>query len=72
MSKLTKALFPKSTHAVLSTLFMQADGLHLRGLMSATGLGSASAQRESTRRHGVCSPMLMTYAMALSTKAATR
>lgn len=46
MSKLTDALFPKSTHAVLSTLFMRPDGLHLRGLMSATGLGSASAQRE--------------------------
>lgn len=46
MSKLTEALFPKSTHAVLSTLFAQPEGLHLRGLMSATGLGSASAQRE--------------------------
>jgi predicted nucleotidyltransferase len=46
MSKLTEALFPRSTHAVLSTLFTRPDGLHLRGLMSATGLGSASAQRE--------------------------
>src|SRR5262249_12933595 len=46
MSKLSDALFSKSTKAILASVFTRPEGIHLRGLMSITGLGSASAQRE--------------------------
>lgn len=46
MSKISDAIFSKATKAVLTHVFMRSDGVHLRALMSATGLGSASAQRE--------------------------
>lgn len=44
--KISDALFSKATKAVLAHLFAHPDGVHLRALMAATGLGSASAQRE--------------------------
>ncbi|MBV8624543.1 MAG: nucleotidyltransferase domain-containing protein [Herbaspirillum sp.] len=46
MTALADALFSKSTQAVLGQLFLHPEGMHLRALMSSTGLGSASAQRE--------------------------
>ncbi|HWW08571.1 nucleotidyltransferase domain-containing protein [Collimonas sp.] len=46
MSKISEALFSKATRAILSNVFARPDGVHLRALMSHTGLGSASAQRE--------------------------
>lgn len=46
MSKIGDALFSKSTKAILASVFTRPDGIHLRALMSLTGLGSASAQRE--------------------------
>lgn len=46
MSKISEALFSKATKAVLANVFSRPDGVHLRALMSHTGLGSASAQRE--------------------------
>ncbi|AMP03753.1 nucleotidyltransferase domain-containing protein [Collimonas pratensis] len=46
MSKISDALFSKATKAVLVSVFAQPGGVHLRALMSQTGLGSASAQRE--------------------------
>ncbi|MES2534771.1 MAG: nucleotidyltransferase domain-containing protein [Pseudomonadota bacterium] len=46
MSKITDALFSKSSKAILVNVFMRPDGVHLRALMQLTGLGSASAQRE--------------------------
>jgi predicted nucleotidyltransferase len=46
MSKISDALFSKSTKAILANVFMRPDGVHLRALMHLTGLGSASAQRE--------------------------
>jgi predicted nucleotidyltransferase len=46
MSRISDALFSKATKAVLDITFGQAQGVHLRALMSLTGLGSASAQRE--------------------------
>lgn len=46
MSKLSEALFSKAAEAVLDTVFQRHDGIHLRALMSYTGLSSASAQRE--------------------------
>lgn len=46
MSRISDALFSKATKAVLSTIFREAQGIHLRALMNLTGLGSASAQRE--------------------------
>src|SRR5438067_5052101 len=46
MSKIGDALFSKATRAILANVFLRPEGMHLRGLMSATGLGSASAQRE--------------------------
>jgi predicted nucleotidyltransferase len=46
MSKISDALFSKSTKAVLVNVLMRPDGVHLRALMNSTGLGSASAQRE--------------------------
>lgn len=49
MSKISEALFSKSTKAILVSLFARPNGMHLRALMSHTGLGSASAQRELGR-----------------------
>jgi predicted nucleotidyltransferase len=49
MSKISEALFSKSTKAILATVFLRPDGMHLRALMQHTGLGSASAQRELGR-----------------------
>ncbi len=49
MSKISDALFSKSTQAILANVFLRPEGMHLRALMSATGLGSASAQRELRR-----------------------
>jgi predicted nucleotidyltransferase len=49
MSKISDALFSKSTKAILTNIFMRPEGMHLRGLMQHTGLGSASAQRELGR-----------------------
>ena len=46
MSKISDALFSKATKAILVNVFSRPDGMHLRALMSHTGLGSASAQRE--------------------------
>jgi predicted nucleotidyltransferase len=46
MSKISEALFSKATRAILANVFARPGGLHLRALMSHTGLGSASAQRE--------------------------
>lgn len=44
--QISDALFSKSTKAILSNIFARPEGIHLRALMSLTGLGSASAQRE--------------------------
>ncbi|MEM4988783.1 nucleotidyltransferase domain-containing protein [Collimonas sp. H4R21] len=49
MSKISEALFSKATKAILVSVFARPDGVHLRALMSHTGLGSASAQRELGR-----------------------
>jgi len=49
MSKISEALFSKSTRAILATVFTRPDGMHLRALMHHTGLASASAQRELAR-----------------------
>lgn len=49
MSKINDALFSKATNAILVNVFTRPDGMHLRALMSHTGLGSASAQRELRR-----------------------
>ena len=49
MSKISEALFSKATKAILVSVFVRPDGMHLRALMSHTGLGSASAQRELGR-----------------------
>lgn len=46
MSKISDALFSKSTKAVLTAIFMRPGGVHLRALTTLAGLGSASAQRE--------------------------
>jgi predicted nucleotidyltransferase len=46
MSQIADALFSRATRVVLGALFAHPDGLHLRALVSTTGLGSASAQRE--------------------------
>lgn len=46
MSKVSEALFSKSTRAILASVFTRPEGIHLRALMNLTGLGSASAQRE--------------------------
>jgi predicted nucleotidyltransferase len=46
MSKISDALFSKSTKTILANVFMRPTGVHLRALMQLTGLGSASAQRE--------------------------
>ena len=46
MSKISDALFSRATKAILVNVFVRPDGVHLRALMSHTGLGSASAQRE--------------------------
>ena len=46
MSTISDALFSKATKAILANLFLRPDGMHLRALMVATSLGSASAQRE--------------------------
>jgi predicted nucleotidyltransferase len=46
MSTIIDALFSKATKAILANLFLRPDGMHLRALMAATSLGSASAQRE--------------------------
>ena len=46
MSTLGDALFSKSTQAILGQLFLHPAGMHLRALMSSTGISSASAQRE--------------------------
>ncbi|WP_442783851.1 nucleotidyltransferase family protein [Collimonas fungivorans] len=52
MTKISEALFSKATKAVLVSIFARPDGMHLRALMSHTGLGSASAQRELGRLTG--------------------
>lgn len=49
MSKISEALFSKATKTILVSVFACPDGIHLRALMSHTGLGSASAQRELRR-----------------------
>ncbi|EIJ48259.1 MULTISPECIES: nucleotidyltransferase domain-containing protein [Herbaspirillum] len=46
MSTLSDALFSKSIQAILGQLFLRPEGMHLRALMSRTGISSASAQRE--------------------------
>lgn len=46
MSKVSEAIFSNSTQAILANVFTRPDGIHLRALMTLTGLGSASAQRE--------------------------
>jgi len=46
MSKISEALFSKSTMAALGNAYMRPEGIHLRALMSGTGISSASAQRE--------------------------
>ncbi len=49
MSKVSEALFSKSTRAILASVFTRPEGIHLRALMNLTGLGSASAQRELSK-----------------------
>lgn len=49
MSKISDALFSKSTLAVLGNVYMRPEGIHLRALMSGTGISSASAQRELSK-----------------------
>jgi len=46
MSKIGDALFSKPTMAILGTVYMRPEGMHLRALMTHTGISSASAQRE--------------------------
>src|SRR5690606_118971 len=46
MSLIADALFSRSTRIVLGAIFAHPAGLHLRALVSMTGLGSASTQRE--------------------------
>jgi predicted nucleotidyltransferase len=49
MSKLGNALFSKPTRAILGAVYLRPEGIHLRALMSGTGIGSASAQRELSK-----------------------
>ncbi|PFH11201.1 nucleotidyltransferase-like protein [Collimonas sp. PA-H2] len=49
MGKISDALFSKATKAILVSVFARPEGMHLRALMSHTGLGSASTQRELGR-----------------------
>jgi predicted nucleotidyltransferase len=46
MSTLSDALFSKSTQAILGNVYTRPEGIHLRALMTNTGISSASAQRE--------------------------
>ncbi len=46
MSNLGDALFSKPTKTILGAVYMRPEGLHLRALMTSTGISSASAQRE--------------------------
>ncbi len=49
MSKISDALFSKPTIAVLGNVYMRPEGIHLRALMTGTGISSASAQRELSK-----------------------
>ena len=49
MSKLSDALFSKPTRTILGNVYMRPEGIHLRALMTSTGISSASAQRELSK-----------------------
>jgi len=54
MNTLGDALFSNSTQAILGRLFLLPDSMHLRALMSRTGISSPRSDRGSSGGRNRC------------------